>query len=344
VPSVTIHDIAQEAKVSISTVSRVINNTKEVSPEIKKRVYDVIEKYNYKPNQIARSLVTRKTGMIAFIVSSISNTVFGALTKGIESVCQQWDYTLIVCESGGTFENEKKLLRALNNRQIDGLLFAGVNVHHDLVCEIENQDYPTVLVTQEISEPRGGISFPTVVHDNHRAIQDAIRFLHDNGHRQIAFIGGPKNDFSAGQKRFTGYRQALSELGIEFRETYVDYGTFTFESGYRCMRKIYEENIQLPTAVMACSDLMAIGAMRYLDDTNIKVPDTISIMGFDDIELSSYVKPGLSTVRISYFEEGALAAQVLFSMIEQVMPKPVETQYIPHQIIRRQSVKDLREK
>ena len=224
-PNVTIHDIAHEANVSISTVSRVINNTKEVSPELRKRVFDTIEKHDFKPNLIARSLVTRKTGMIAIIVPNISNTIFGALTKGIESVCQQWNYTLIVCESGGIAEKEVKLLRTLSNRQIDGLLFAGINVHQNLVKEIQGQDYPTVLVAQEVSEPTENL-IPTVIHDNLQATKDAIRFLYDNGHRGIAFIGGLKNDFSSGQKRFSGYCQIIKELGLEFHETYVDYGDF----------------------------------------------------------------------------------------------------------------------
>ena len=337
-PTVTIHDIAHEANVSISTVSRVINNTKEVSPELKKRVYSIIEKHSFKPNLIARSLVTRKTGMIAIIVSNISNAVFGTLTKGIESVCRQRDYTLIVCESGGHIENEIKLLRTMSNRNIDGLLFAGVDVNHNLVNEIIAQEYPIVLINQEMSEPGGVPSLPTVIINNIQAIKDAIRFLYENGHRKIAFIGGLKNDYSAGQKRYTGYRQALTELGLEYNESYVDYGDFSFESGYRCMKKIYEENSQLPTAIMACSDLMAIGAMNYLEKMNIKVPDNISIMGFDDIEFASYVKPELSTVRISYYEEGILASQTLFSLLE-AQENSIGTRYIPHQIIRRQSVR-----
>jgi LacI family transcriptional regulator len=337
-PEVTIHAIAHEAGVSISTVSRVINNTKEVSPELKKRVFSIIEKHNYKPNLIARSLVTRKTATFAIIVSDISNTVFGALTKGIESVCRQRDYTLIVCESGGNTENEIKLIRTMSNRNIDGLLFASVDVQSKLVDELRAQKYPTILVNQEMLEPCVGDPLPSVIIDNMQAIKDAIRFLYESGHRKIAFIGGRKNDYSAGQKRYTGYRQALTELGLEYNANYVDYGDFSFESGYRCMKKIYEENSQLPTAVMACSDLMAIGAMNYLDKMNVKVPDNISIMGFDDIDFASYIKPELSTVRISYYEEGIFAAQTLFSMVEE-QEISIGARYTPHKIIRRQSVK-----
>jgi LacI family transcriptional regulator len=338
VSPVTIHDIAQEAKVSISTVSRVINNTKEVSPELRSRVSNIIEKHGFKPNLIARSLVTRKTGVIAIIVADISNTVFGALSKGIENVCRQRDYTLIVCESGSYIENEIKLLRTMSNRNIDGLLFACTDVHRDLVDEIKAQKYPTVLVNQEMPGFSVGDPLPAVVLDNTQAIKDAIRFLYENGHRRIAFIGGREKDYSAGQKRYNGYIQALTDLGLEYSESYVNYGDFSFESGYRCMRKIYEENSQLPTAAMACSDLMAIGAMNYLEKINIKVPDNISIMGFDDIEFATYVKPELSTVRISYYDEGIIAAQTLFSLLEG-QNMSAGTSYIPHKVIRRQSVK-----
>ncbi|MDR2900132.1 MAG: LacI family transcriptional regulator [Treponema sp.] len=339
-PELTIHDIAREANVSISTVSRVMNNTKKVSPEIKERVFSIIEKHNFKPNQIARGLVSRKSGMIAVIIPDISNAVFGSVTKGIESICQQKDYTLIVSESGGNTDNELNLLRAMSNRQIDGLLFAGVDVHQKVVDAIDEQKYSTVLVMQEMSEPSTEKSIPTIIHDNIQAIKDATRFLYEKGHRDIAFIGGLKNDFSAGKKRYMGYCEVMSELNLQYNDSYVEHGDFSFESGYRCMQKIHEKNKQLPSAVMVCSDLMAIGAMNYLDTMNIKVPEEISIMGFDDIEMASYVKPQLSTIRIPYFEEGALAARTLFSLMEEE-ELLLGTQYIPHKIIERQSVRSV---
>lgn len=337
---VTIHDIAREANVSISTVSRVINSTKEVSAELKERVFSIIEKHNFKPNNVARSLVMRKTGMIAIIIPDISNAVFSTLTKGIESICRQKNYTLIVSESGGNTKNEIKLLGAMNNRQIDGLLFAGVDVHHNLLKEIETKKFPTVLVQQEMPDSSAGESLSTITHDNYQAIKDAIYYLYNKGHREIAFIGGLKNDFSSGQKRYLGYCDAMKELGLHCKKSFIDYGDFTFESGHRCMKNIHEKNNKLPSAVMACSDLMAIGAMNYLESVNIKVPEDISIMGFDDIDFASYVKPQLSTVRISYFEEGALAAETLFSEIEE-QEVSKGTRYAPHHIVERQSVRSI---
>lgn len=333
--SVTIEDIAKEARVSVATVSRVINNSKAVSPELKKRVNDVIEKTNFKPNSLARGLIMKKTNIIGIIVPDISNPVFGALTRGINSFCQQKGYTLMVCESGGQQEKEVELLGVLADKKVDGVLFAGVDVNSALVEEMKSMLYPIVLVTQEASS--GEEVIHTVTHDNVKALYDAVSFLIENGHQRIALIGGPENDYSSGQKRLKGYKQALEEKNMEVLDSYIEHGDFSFESGYECMRKIYEENSVLPTAVMVCNDAMAIGAIRFLKTTKVSVPADISIMGFDDLEFGRYFSPELTTVRISYFDEGLRAIKTLFKLIqEQSVPM---TQFIPHKIIRRISVK-----
>ncbi|MEH7116244.1 LacI family DNA-binding transcriptional regulator [Neobacillus vireti] len=334
--SVTIQDIAKEANVSISTVSRVINNSKAVSPELKKKVLDVIQKRNFKPNTLARGLITNKTNIIGIIVPDISNQIFGALTKGINEVCHQNEYTLMVCESGGKLEKEIELLKILGERKIDGVLFAGVDINFTLVEEMKSKDYPIVLVTQEASD-REEIMH-TVVHDNVQATRDAVSFLIENGHKRIAFIGGPENDFSSGIKRLTGYRLALEENQLEVPDSYIEHGDFTFNSGFDCMKKIYEENSVLPTAVMACNDVMAFGAIRFLKSANVDVPNEISIMGFDDSELAKFITPELSTVRISYFDEGAQAAATLFELMSEHQSSIPTKQYIQHKIIRRNSV------
>ncbi|WP_044477250.1 LacI family DNA-binding transcriptional regulator [Paenibacillus antibioticophila] len=335
--SVTIEDIAKEARVSVATVSRVINNSKAVSPELKKRVNDVIEKRNFKPNSLARGLIMKRTNIIGIIVPDISNPVFGALTRGINSFCQQKGYTLMVCESGGHQEKEVELLGVLADKKVDGVLFAGVDVNSALVGEMKSMRYPIVLVTQEASN--GEEVIHTVIHDNVKAMYDAVSFLIENGHQRIALIGGPENDYSSGQKRLQGYKQALEEQKIEILDSYIEHGDFSFESGYECMRKIYEENSVLPTAVMVCNDAMAIGAIRFLKTSKVSVPADISIMGFDDLEFGRYFSPELTTVRISYFDEGLRAIKTLFKLIqEQSVPM---TQFIPHKIIRRISVKKI---
>lgn len=334
--AVTISDIAKEAGVSIATVSRVMNNTKAVSPELKERVYSVIEKNHFTPNALAQGLITKKTNVIGVIVPDISNTVFGTLTKGINSVCAEKGYAIMVCESRGEPEKEKALLDILEERQIDGLLFSGVNVGQDLLDAMNKKKYPIVLMMQEASVENRRID--TVVHDNTKAVYDAVRFLGENGHRRIAYLGGPAYDYSSGRKRLEGYRKAMEELQLPVPDSYIEQVPFSFAGGAEGMRRIYEENSSLPTAVMAGNDLIAIGAIQFLNSQGIAVPDEISVMGFDDQDLTTYFRPELSTVRIPYFDEGKLAAeQLLYHMADDV--KEALTCYVPHKIIRRGTVK-----
>ncbi len=336
--AVTIEDIAREAGVSIATVSRVINNTKPVSPELRTRVYQVIERNHFKPNTLARGLITKKTNMIGIIVPDISNAVFGKLTKGINSVCAGKGYTVVVCESQGELNKELQLLDIMEDKQIEGLLFAGVDVNHTLVKAMMSKAYPVVLVTQEASQDEGAIS--TVIHNNADAMYDAVKFLLDNGHERIAYLGGPKNDFSSGKKRLKGYRRALEEVGIQVKDSYIVQGEFSFSSGYEGMKTLYEENSKLPTAVVTGSDVIAVGAIQYLDSMRVRIPDDMSIMGFDDSDFATFVKPELSTVRISYYNEGEKAARMLLELIRGEQNAPV-TEYVPHKIIRRSTTKSL---
>lgn len=333
----TIRDVAKKAHVSTATVSRVLNNTKAVSPELRQRVAEAVLSIGYRPNAVARSLVTKKSRTIGIIIPDISNPIFGALTKGINAVCQRSGYALMVCESGGECQREFELLDVLSSKNIDGLLFAGVDISEDLVVRMKKENYPVVLVTQEA--PGKKELLPTVAHDNIQAVYDAVSFLIDNGHRNIALIAGKKCDYSSGQKRIIGYKKALIDHGIQLVDSYIEYGDFTFDSGYRCMKKIYEENDILPSAIMVCSDLMAMGAIRYLSTTNTLVPNDISVMGFDDLDMSQFFTPSLTTVRISYFDEGKKAAEELFQVMQEEHPTESKTFYIPHKIIRRNSVK-----
>ena len=336
--AVTIEDIAREAGVSIATVSRVINKTKPVSPELCARVYEVIERNHFKPNALAQGLVTNKTNMIGIIVPDISNAVFGKLVKGINSICAKKGYTIMVCESQGELKNEIHLLDVMEDKKIEGLLFAGVDVNHTLVKAMLDKSYPVVLVTQEASQDSDAVS--TVVHDNVTAMYDAVKFLLDNGHERIAYIGGPKNDFSSGKKRLKGYRRALEEVGIKVKDSYIVQGDFSFLSGYTGMKTIYEENSKLPTAVVAGSDVIAVGAIQYLESMHMKIPDDISIMGFDDSDFATYFKPELSTVRSSYFDVGEKAARMLLKLISGEQKDPA-IDYVPHKIIRRSTTKSL---
>lgn len=338
--AITIDDIAREANVSIATVSRVINGSKTVSPELRSRVLDAVERNHFRPNTFARGLTTNKSNIIGIIVTDISNPVISSLVKGIHQVCQERGFTVMICESGGDKDNEKALLFRLEEQHSTGVLLAGVDIDPESVRTMLSLSYPVVLVTQEANDGKHAVT--TVIHDNLSAIADAVRFLYANGHRRIAFIGGPERDYSNGIKRLEGFRQAAGELSLEIPASYILNGDFTYDSGAECMRRIYEENTELPTAVIACSDLMAIGAISCAGRLGLRVPEDLSIMGFDDTDLARYFRPALTTVRIPYFDEGRTAANVLFDLVDSGAKTKGSLTHIPHKVIRRFTVKDIR--
>ena len=337
--AVTIEDIAKEAQVSIATVSRVMNDSKAVSSELRERVLDAIERNHFKPNSFARGLVTDRSNIIGVIVTDISNPVISTTIKGINSVCQEKGFTVLVSESDGDGKKEQQLLERLEEQKVTGVLLAGMNVDAARVREMLKMDFPIVMVTQQSSD--GQTTINTVIHDNVKAIMDAVSFLYVNGHRRIAFIGGPENDYSSGEKRLEGFRRAIEQLGLDIPESYIVHGDFTYEGGRECMRQIYEENAVLPTAVLVCSDLMAAGAVSGASGLGLRIPEDLSIMGFDDTELARYLNPALSTVRIPYFEEGKRAAEELFALIETGKKATGKLVYVTHKVIRRFSVKTL---
>lgn len=341
--AITISDIAKEAGVSISTVSRVMNNTKAVSDELREKVYRVIEKNNYTPNIHAQSLTTKKTGIIGVIIPDISNSVFGAITKGINSICTGEGYTLMVCESGGEQEREINLLNTLEERQIDGVIFSGIDVDKKIVDVMKEKDYPIVLVQQEANIE--GNPFDTVICNNIQAIYDAVKFYHEMGHRRIAYLGGPHYDYSSGRLRLAGYKKAMRELGLDTPNSYMQQVEFSFEGGYEGMKKIYEESRELPTAVVAGGDVIAIGSIQFLNDIGLTIPEDISVIGFDDLEFCTYIKPALSTIRIPYFEEGEKSAEILLDRIKLGKESRKEKEnvlwYSEHKVIRRGTVKKM---
>lgn len=334
--AVKITDIAKEAGVSISTVSRVMNGTKPVSPELRERVYKVIEEKNYSPDVLAQSLITKKTNIVGVIVPDISNAVFGALTKGINDLCSKKGYTIMVCESGGKLETELKLLGILEDRHIDGVLFCGVDVNRKLLDEMCAKNYPIVLMTQEaaVDEPK----IDTVVHDNVQIMYDSVKFLHMNGHERIAYLGGPGYDVSNGRKRLKGYKKAMKELGLEILDAYIQEVDFSFDGGYEGAKILYEETSVLPTAIAAGSDQLALGCAHFLNSHGIRIPEDMSVIGIDDLEYATYFQPALTTVRIPYFEEGAMAAKELMDCIDGKKKKQ-DIKYVQHKIIRRGTVK-----
>lgn len=330
---VTIKDIAADAGVSVSTVSRVMNDSKSVSDELKQRVMDSIDKFHFRPDAAARSLVTKSTGLVAVLEADVRNPITAIHLKQISDVCMKNDKVVIVCDYD--FDQEKALILLDNmmERNIDGLIFQGVHLTEEIMKKLERFNCPVVLGNQGPPE-NVPCEFTTVTVDSYHAAKDVTKFLIGEGHKRIAYVGGSADDYTNGTLRLKGFKDAMKEAGLLVPDSYIYQGAFSTEAGEKGMNHIYENNLELPTAVVTGSDVIAVGVIRCFKSHNMKVPDDISVVGFDD-SLSDIYEPLLSTVRMS--EQGEIFYDALFGENKE------KWRYFPYQIVRRNSTRRISE-
>lgn len=307
----TIKDIAKLAGVSTATVSRVINNKSGVKEEVRSNVKKVMEQHDYTPNLVARGLVTNKSNVIGMFVPRFS-AYYAPRIDAIIEYCNNENYGVMVGGAVGKFEGRTKSLNMLYEKQVEGLIyFVGKldKIDEELIKKISKK-IPVVLVDQSITD--SGI--PSILPDNYDGARKAMNYLIDNGHREIAFIAGPKYD-REGYKRLEAYKETLKENSIEIKKTYIEMGFYSLDSGYKAMQRILDNSENSPTAVLGGNDLMAIGAINCLKDNGYKIPEDISVMGIDDLPISSYYNPRLTTIRQDQSEIGQEAVKLIFDMI-----------------------------
>ena len=331
---VTIKDIAADAGVSVSTVSRVMNDSKSVSPELKKRVMASIEKFHFRPNAAARSLVTKNTGLVAVLEADVRNPITAIHLKQISDVCMKHNKVVIVCDYD--FNQEKALLLMDNmlERNIDGLIFQGVHLTDEILKKLRRFECPVVLGNQGPPEDMS-CEFPAVTVDSYNAARDMTKFLISEGHKHIAYVGGNKEDYTNGTLRLRGFLDAMKEADLPVQDSYIYQGGFTPEDGEKGMNQIYENSLDLPTAVIAGSDIIAVGGIRCLKAHKLKVPEDISVAGFDD-SISDIYEPQLSTVKM--FDQGEIFYDALFGD-KEAGKNTSKWNYFPYQIVRRSSTR-----
>ena len=330
---VTIKDIAADAGVSVSTVSRVVNGSKSVSPELKGRVMASIEKFHFRPNAAARSLVTRNTGLVAVLEADVRNPITALHLKQISDVCMKHDKVMIVCDYD--FDQDKALLLMDNmlERNIDGLIFQGVHLNEEILERLRRFQCPVVLGNQGPSEDMR-CEFPAVTVDSYHAAKDMTRFLISEGHKHIAYVGGSSEDYTNGALRLRGFLDGMREADLRVQDSDIYQGEFSTESGEKGMNQIYENSLELPTAVVTGSDIIAVGVIRCLKAHKLKVPDDISVAGFDD-SISDIYDPPLTTVRM--LDQGEVFYKALFEEKEEAWEN--KWSYFPYQIVRRSSTR-----
>lgn len=330
---VTIKDIAADAGVSVSTVSRVVNGSKSVSPELKGRVMASIEKFHFRPNAAARSLVTRNTGLVAVLEADVRNPITALHLKQISDVCMKHDKVMIVCDYD--FDQDKAFLLMDNmlERNIDGLIFQGVHLNEEILERLRRFQCPVVLGNQGPSEDMR-CEFPAVTVDSYHAAKDMTRFLISEGHKHIAYVGGSSEDYTNGTLRLRGFLDGMREADLQVQDSDIYQGEFSAESGEKGMNQIYENSLELPTAVVTGSDIIAVGVIRCLKAHKLKVPDDISVAGFDD-SISDIYDPPLTTVRM--LDQGEVFYKALFEEKGEACEN--KWSYFPYQIVRRSSTR-----
>jgi LacI family transcriptional regulator len=306
--TITIHDIAREAGVSSSTVSRVLNGTAQVTAAKRDAVLAVVERYNYRPNVMARGLVHGRTGAVGVLTQSIASPFYGEILLGIERGLAESGYHALFTSGHWQSEAELAALDLLSGRRVDALIvLAGVVSDADL-CRAA-AELPLIVIGRMVA----GIEAHCLRVDDEQAAYEATRYLIELGHRRIAHVAGPRRHQDALDRR-AGYERALYEAGIAIDDRLIVEGDYTEQSGLLAVESLFSRATTF-SAIFAANDQMAYGARLALYRHNIRVPDDVSLIGFDDQPASAYTTPPLTTVRQPTHRMGQAAAEAVLRLL-----------------------------
>lgn len=306
----TIQDIAKRAGISSQTVSRVINNRPDVSKETRLRVQQAIKDLRYYPSEMARSLRNKRTNTIGLIVPDNANPFFAEIAKGVEEAGFTAGYTVILCNSNMTPERELAYLELLQTKGVDGIIFIATTAQINQISPLVERGIPVVMFYRE----SGDLNVDTFKVDNERMGYTATEHLLQLGHREIACIQ-PASPQTASQGRVVGYQDALSHYGLRTNPALMPKGNNLVNGGGEAMLKLLQSGASF-SAVFACNDAMAIGAMRVLRNAGYQIPQDVSIVGVDDITLANYTEPPLTTIAQPKQQAAHQAVQHLIERIE----------------------------
>lgn len=326
----TMKQVAEKARVSTTTVSHVINNTRVVSEDARERVLAVIREMRYIPSAVARSLKNDKTHTLGMIIPNNSNPYFAEVIQGIEDESFKLGYNIILCNSYDDPKKQAAYTRVLMEKRIDGLILVASGSDQELNQLLADEDIPKVLVDREVP----GVAADFIEADHEQGGYLATRYLIDLGHRAIACVAGPKTLLPSGD-RVQGYWRALQEAGIPFREEFLAHSDFTSQGGYTAFQQLLALK-QRPTAIFASNDLMAIGGLCAAQQAGMKIPEQLSVIGYDDIALASFSTPPLTTIAQPKHEIGVLTAQVMVKRIQNA-ELPLRREMLETKLIVRQS-------
>lgn len=328
--SVTLLDVAKRAGVGVGTASRVLNEDPRVRDETKNAVRKAMEELNYKPNSVARGLKTGMSKTLGIVVSDITSSFFLKIIKGIESSESEDKYGFLMSNTDLTHEKVRYAFRLMEEKMVQGIFILGEKITDSLMKQLELMDIPVVLVSMSIPMTGRGLpdKFASVSINNERAAFSAVNYLCQLGHKKIAMLTTDLEDQNVGKARYEGYKKALGVNGISLDGSLVLSGNLSMESGYECMKELLD-NGTVPDAVFAASDYAALGALRLLQERSIKVPEEISVVGFDGVKQGRYSYPALTTINQPRYQMGKMAMKLMEDMIQgkEILNREVILQY-----------------
>lgn len=333
--TVTIKDVAKLANVSISTVSRVINDSKPVSEEVKKRVLEVIKETGYTPNPVARSLVMKKSRLIGVIVPSIGSFYTGELLNAMEEIAKTYDYEIILCNSYSEVDQEIKFMNLLKTKQVEGIVFITYKIREEHKEFLNNAKIPVVLINR-YSEDLDVLAV-TVNHFN--ASYEMTKYLISQGHKKISLIRNGMKDDVFMNDQYRGYKKAMDENNLIINSDYLLDGMYNIDLAYEGVSKMLDMKDK-PTAIFATSDLNAIGAINAANDKGLQVPEDISVVGYHDTKIASLFRPKLTVISQPIYDCGAVAIRMLIKKIKGEELRD-NVMLLPHQLVVRDSCRKI---
>lgn len=311
VKELTIKDIAKIAGVSTMTVSRVINNERYVKTDTKDRVLQTISEYGYEPNFFAKSLKSKKSKTIGLIIGDIENPYYSRLAKGVIDIAEASDYNIIVCNSNYNAKLSEKYVNMLIKKGVDGVLIATVDVNNELINKLNKRDIPFVLITRKLDIP--AINYITA--DDYLGGRIAAEYLASLGHKKIYFLKAA--NVWGSNERIRAFADVLKENNIYYDDSYFSDYLENLEQSYSATKKfLSEEKSKSFTAIIGGNDFLAIGAMEAIIESGLNIPEDISLIGYDNLNITAILKVPLTTVKQPKLRFGELATERIIHMIE----------------------------
>lgn len=314
--SVTIKDIAREANISYSTVSRALAGNPQVNEESRNKILKLANDMGYTPNALAKGLVTKSTYTIGLIITDITNPFFPEVAQGVEDCANRNGYQVFLCNSNWSVQREKEYLYKLYSSRVDGIVISPAS---DDLSHIVDSQFQVPIVFAAQKPQSNGCNYVTV--DHFKSATIAVEYLVKLGHKKIAYIGGLLST-NSGIDRFNGYKSILKKYNIPMIANYIIHGGYTQASGYQFAKELLLLNQELPTAIVAGNDITALGIIQAIEEYGLKVPSDISVIGFDDISFASLDKIQLTTVYLPKYAIGEESMEVLIQKIQN--PKDTE--------------------